>query len=147
MTSALRYEVARLRTVRSTWWLLGLSLLLSAGIATAVSFGAQQNDLGVAGEASALTAGSGFTFPIPAILAGLIGVFSFGHEYRYGTIRSALTAVPSRSAILSAKVLVTAAWATVMAVLDLAVAWVAVQLVPGHDLFAGGYPWNPIGRI
>ena len=147
MTSALRYEITRLRTLRSTWWLLGISLTLSAGIAVAVAFAAQNNDLGINGQLSALTTGSGFAFPIPAILAGLVGVFSFGHEYRYGTIRAALTAVPNRLVIMTAKIIVTAVWAALMAVLDLGVAWSAVQLVPDQDLFAGGFPWDPVGRV
>jgi len=147
VTSALKYEVARLRTLRSTWWLLGISLVLSAAIAVTLAFVAQDNDLGVAGQVSALTTGSGFTFPMPAIMAGLVGVFSFGHEYRYGTIRAALSAVPSRTSLLVAKVVVTAAWAAVMAALDLGVAYLAVRLVPDQDLFEEGFPWDPVGRV
>jgi ABC-2 type transport system permease protein len=147
MTSAIAYEIARLRTLRSTWWLLAISLVLSAGIAVALAFVAQNNDLGLNGQLSALTTGSGFFFPVPAILAGLVGVFSFGHEYRYGTIRAALSAIPSRTALLTAKVLVTAVWAAIMGVLDLAVAWLAVQVVPDQDLFAAGFPMYPVGRV
>lgn len=147
MTSALKYEIVRLRTLRSTWWLLGISLFTSAGIAVAIAFAAQNTDLGINGQVSALTTGSGFAFPIPAVLAGLVGVFSFGHEYRYGTIRAALSAIPTRIALLSAKLVVTAAWAAVMALLDLGVAWLAVRAVPDHELFADGFPWDPVGRV
>jgi ABC-2 type transport system permease protein len=147
MTSAIRYEIVRLRTLRSTWWLLAISVFVSAGIAVALAFVAQDNDLGIDGQVSALTAGSGQFFPIPAIMAGLVGVFSFGHEYRYGTIRAALSAVPNRIALFSAKILVTAAWAAIMGLLDLGVAYLGVRLVPNQDLFADGFPWFPVGRV
>jgi ABC-2 type transport system permease protein len=147
VSGALRYEVVRLRTLRSTWWLLGISLVLSAGIAVALAFVSQENDLGIQGQLSALTTGSGLFFPVPAIMAGLVGVFSFGHEYRYGTIRAALSAVPKRSALLLAKVVVTAVWAAVMAALDLGLAWLSIRLVPDQTLFADGFPLYPVGRV
>ena len=37
MTAALRYEWVRLRTLRSTWWLLGLAVMLQALVAFAVA--------------------------------------------------------------------------------------------------------------
>jgi ABC-2 type transport system permease protein len=45
----------------------------------------------------------------------MLGIFAFGHEYRHGMIRATLTAVPSRGAVLAAKVLTIASLAAVIA--------------------------------
>ena len=39
MRSALRYEWVRLRTLRSTWWLTGLSLLIAGLLGLPVPWG------------------------------------------------------------------------------------------------------------
>ena len=60
---------------------------------------AQRNDQ--TAYAAVLTAGTQFT----PLLMGLLGVFAFGHEYRYGTIRTALCVLPRRTTLAAAKVL------------------------------------------
>ena len=50
-----------------------------------------------------------------AYVMGLLGVFSMGHEYRHGMIRATLTALPSRTSVLAAKVVTTATIALVVA--------------------------------
>jgi len=148
MIGALRYEITRLRTLRSTWWLLGLSLVITAGIAFTVAWVARTNDLGVEGLAIALAAGSEFSgIPIPAVFAGLVGAFAFGHEYRYGTIRPVLSAVPGRTKLVAAKLLVTSAWALVLTALNVGVAYLTVALVPGHELLDFAVEWEPVGRV
>jgi len=148
MTAALRYEVARLRTLRSTWWLLGVSLVVAAGIGAIVAWAGTANDLGDNGLAIALSAGGEFSpVPLPPVLAGLVGVFALGHEYRYGTIRPALSAVPQRSALLLAKVVVTATWAALVGVVLVAVSYLVLLVFPGQDVAANGVPWDPAGRV
>lgn len=148
MTGALRYEITRLRTLRSTWWLLGLSLLVTAIVAFIVAWVARSNELGISGLSIALSAGAEFSgIPIPAVFAGLVGAFAFGHEYRYGTIRPALSAVPSRSKLILAKFIVTSLWALLLAALGVGVAYLTVLLVPGHELLEGTLEWEPVGRV
>lgn len=147
MTGALRYEIARLRTLRSTWWLLGISVLVSAAIAFAIGMVARNNDVGDNALAVALTGGTEFSgIPLPAVFAGLVGAFAFGHEYRYGTIRPALTAVPRRSALILGKLVVTAVWAAILAALNVGIGYLTLLLVPGHDLLDAGIRWDPVGR-
>lgn len=149
MTGALRHEVARLRTLRSTWWLLAISLLVSAAIAFAIGMVArnQNNDLGVEALAVALTGGTEFSgIPLPAVFAGLVGAFAFGHEYRYGTIHPALSAVPRRSALILGKLLVTSTAAVVLAALNVAIGYLTLLLIPDNGLLDDGVRWDPVGR-
>jgi ABC-2 type transport system permease protein len=133
--AALRYEIVRLRTLRSTWWLLGAALLAIGLISFGVSYAARSTDLGSDGLAWAMTGGGSFApLPLTAVFAGLVGVFSLGHEYRYGTIRALLTAVPRRIPVLAAKVLVSVGWAVILAVVTAALGWLVAVLTAGDRM-------------
>lgn len=148
MTAALRYEVARLRTLRSTWWLVGIAFVATMGIAALIAWAASSTALEFNGLALALSAGAEFSpVPLPPVLVGLVGAFALGHEYRYGTIRPALSAVPRRSALILAKVLVTGLFAALLGVLLVASAFLVLLVFPGQDLAAEGIPWDPAGRV
>jgi ABC-type transport system involved in multi-copper enzyme maturation permease subunit len=107
MIDALRYEWVRLRTIRSTYWIIGIAL----GFQLAMSFliGALAGDDAGGTDSFAILvtigASTGFAPLFIAYVIGLMGVFSMGHEYRHGMIRATLTAVPQRWAVLAAKVL------------------------------------------
>jgi ABC-type transport system involved in multi-copper enzyme maturation permease subunit len=100
-----------------------------------------------------MTGGGSFApLPLTAVFAGLTGVFSLGHEYRYGTIRAALTAVPRRLPMLAAKVLVSSAWAVVLAVLTAALGWLVAVLtasdeMSGYDLGDGKIAQVLVGYV
>jgi len=64
------------------------------------------------------------------ILAPIVGVLCVTGEYRHQTITTTLVLTPNRARVLGAKVLVTAAWAVLIALLT----FVAVAAV--------GLPWN-----
>ncbi len=120
MTAALRYEWRRLWTIRSTYWLIGtvvaLQLLFSfiAG-ASAAPIGSFIDAEEVVSAIVSLGASYGVSPLFNAYIIGLIGVFTFGHEYRHGMIRATLTAVPNRVAVFTAKALITAALAATLA--------------------------------
>jgi ABC-2 type transport system permease protein len=143
MSGALGYEITRLRTLRSTWWLLAIPLIGTAAVSFGIAWGARTDTSGMLGPAEILSFAAG----LGTIFVALVGVLSFGHEYRYGTIRPALTAVPSRSALMTAKLAVMAVWALVYGVLSLLVAYVVVLVVPGQDLASAPLPWEPVGRV
>ncbi len=52
-----------------------------------------------------------------SMLLSMIGIFAIGHEYRYGTIRPTLSALPRRSNVLAAKVIVVTGYVFVVALL------------------------------
>lgn len=121
MTAALRYEWRRLWTIRSTYWLIGTTLVLQALFTLLAAWGASTADGIADGEevvSQVITLGAslGFSPLFTAYIIAMFGVFSFGHEYRYGMIRATLTAVPNRSAVFVAKLLVTAGLAAVLSV-------------------------------
>ncbi|MFI5426957.1 ABC transporter permease [Aeromicrobium sp. UC242_57] len=110
MIDALRYEYVRLRTIRSTYWLLGmamtfqivLSVLLAIVIARSDSFSEVPFEI-----IATIGASTGVAPLFIAYIIGMIGVFTFGHEYRHGMIRATLTAVPNRTHVFVAKMLST----------------------------------------
>lgn len=144
MKDALRYEWMRLRTLRSTWWLTGLSLLI-AGL---LGLGALslKGPLTVVDYGDILTGGGGAIFLV-AILLSIIGVFATGHEYRYGTIRPTLSALPRRSAVLAAKVLVITAYVGVVALACLVLRYVIALIILGHRLLDLGLFPTPMARV
>jgi ABC-type transport system involved in multi-copper enzyme maturation permease subunit len=134
MTGALAYEWRRITTVRATYWFTGLAIAVSAVIAffIAVSFTASDltaDGIGTFSQASTLvvTAG-GSVFVVPVVSAAfcaVIGAMSFGHEYRYGTIKQSLIAIPNRLTMFTAKLVVLVGWLLavmlVVVVIDLVV--------------------------
>ncbi|MET9967415.1 hypothetical protein ABZZ80_16220 [Streptomyces sp. NPDC006356] len=80
------------------------------------------------------------------VFMGLIGVFATGHEYRYGTIRAALTAFPRRIHLWAAKTLVVAAVVAVVGGL-LAAESLAIGLLVGGPSAEEVFTGSPMGRV
>ncbi|RKR91103.1 ABC-2 family transporter [Micromonospora pisi] len=135
MSDALRFEWVRLRTLRSTYWLIASALVLNATAAFLVAFVTRDDPLDNDIVGTAITSG-GANPPVPlaAVFIAVIGILATGHEYRYGTIQPTLTAIPRRSTVLVAKIIVVAAVATAFAVVSM-IANVAVGTV-----FWGEFP-------
>lgn len=121
MTAAFRYEWRRLWSIRSTYWLIGSTLafqfIMSLIIAASVDSGASDFSSGQLTSSIVSVGASIGSLPLfSAYIIAMLGVFSFGHEYRHGMIRATLTAVPSRGAVFTAKVLTTGVLAAVLGV-------------------------------
>jgi len=144
MKDALRYEWMRLRTLRSTWWLTGLSLLI-AGLLGLPALGLK-GQLTIIDYGDLVTGGGGAVFLV-AILLSIIGVFAIGHEYRYGTIRPTLSALPRRSAVLAAKVLVVAGYVAVVTILSMVLRYCVALIILGHRLLDLGLFPTPMARV
>jgi ABC-2 type transport system permease protein len=130
MTDALRFEGLRLSTIRSTYWSLSLGLLLCGLVALGFGLDTRGTDVGPAEATLLLTAGGeSLPFSLMGFAAALVGIFATGHEYRYGTILPTLTAMPRRSALLAAKLLVVVAASAVAAVVVAASAVAAVAVI------------------
>jgi ABC-type transport system involved in multi-copper enzyme maturation permease subunit len=123
VTDALRFEWVRIRTLRSTYWLIGLGVLLSAAVALIIAIATRNDDdaMSAVVVGNVLTGGGSFAIPFVPIFMTIIGIFATGHEYRHGTIQPTLMAIPQRSRLLIAKILVVAATAVVAVLLSLAV--------------------------
>lgn len=130
MIDALRYEVVRLVTIRSTYWLIGLALLFQLVLSMIIAWQLPEFGPLSGGEepfAALVTIGAstGFAPLLIAYILGLLGVFSMGHEYRHGMIRATLTALPRRGHVLVAKVVTTAVVSALAAVLCVVAGWLS----------------------
>lgn len=96
-------EWIKLTTLRSTWWSLGIAVVLSVGISTMIA--AASSGFGPGFPAvSAILMPTQFTM----LVAGILGAIAVTGEYSTGMIRSTIAAEPRRGAILAAKAVVVA---------------------------------------
>jgi ABC-type transport system involved in multi-copper enzyme maturation permease subunit len=121
MNDALRLEWVRLRTIRSTWWLIGSGLVLNFAVAALLALATRHDPLNARNVADVVTAG-GATLPVPllAVFLAVIGIFATGHEYRYNTIQPTLTTIPQRVRLLAAKVTVAGGVAVLATIVSIA---------------------------
>jgi ABC-2 type transport system permease protein len=93
---AARMEWIKLRSLRSTWWVLGLTVAGAAGIAVAVGVNTED-------AAADLTNNALAGIALGLLLTGVLGVLAMTGEHSSGTIRATLAAVPNRPLVLAAK--------------------------------------------
>lgn len=98
-----RSEWIKLTTLRSTWWSLGIAVLLSVGISMMVASASADFAPGFA-SVGAILMPTQFTM----LVAGILGAIAVTGEYSTGMIRSTVTAAPRRGAVLAAKAVVVA---------------------------------------
>ena len=119
MVDLIRSEWTKVRTVRSTMWTLGMTLLIglaASGIATGVTrahwaaMSASNRASFHPVEVSLIGAYLGGT-----LLLGILGILVMSSEYATGTIRATLAAAPRRPMVLAAKVLVFGAVTLILA--------------------------------
>ncbi|MFT4009542.1 MAG: ABC transporter permease [Nocardioidaceae bacterium] len=128
MIDALRYEWLRIRTIRSTYWITAIAVLIGVGLSFLIAMGSsiayrqtppspQELDFLAPAIVTQFAAVAG-PYLIAYVLV-IVGVLSWGHEYRHGMIRITLTALRSRTQVWIAKFVVIGLWtvATVAAIL------------------------------
>ena len=108
--SALVYEWRRLWSVRATWIMSLLYLAITA------FFGAAPLWLGnpEPGSQSWLGLYNTNASILTGLILSVVAAQSFGHEYRYGTIRLTLTAFPARERVAFAKTVILSVYVTIM---------------------------------
>jgi ABC-2 type transport system permease protein len=109
MRALLRSEWTKIRTVRSTMWMLGMTVLIGLAV-SAIAMAVTRSDWATMSAASK----AGFD-PIStsllgvlyggADLIGVVGILVVSSEYGTGTIRATFAAAPRRPMVLAAKVL------------------------------------------
>lgn len=108
MIAALRYELVRVRTVRSTW--IGIAAAFVIALALGFLIAAPGDFYDETGNlvGQGLDWVGAFTFPLSAtaIVAAVLASQAIGQEYRFGVVRLTLSAFPRRGRIITAKVLV-----------------------------------------
>ena len=115
-----RMEWIKLRTLRSTWWTVGIAVAAAVAIGVAVGHGTKNGSDDLTNNALAGM--------VPGLLlAGVLGVLMMTSEYSSGTIRATLAASPGRPRLLAAKAAVFGA-----------VTLVAGEVAAFVSFFAGG---------
>jgi ABC-2 type transport system permease protein len=117
---AARMEWIKLASLRSTWWVLALTVAGAVGIAVAVGVNTED-------AAADLTNNALAGISLGLLLVGVLGVLAMTGEHSSGMIRATLAAVPNRPLVLAAK-------ATVFGALALAAGEAAAFIA----FFAGG---------
>ena len=132
----LRSEWTKLRSVRSTFWALTVTVVLGVALGAVISAAAAR------GYAKSSVSGKLSWDPTGVSLAGVavaqlaiavLGVLAISSEYSSGMIRTSLIAVPKRGRVLAAKSLVFAAVTFVVGEVVSFTAFFAGQaLISGH---------------
>jgi ABC-type transport system involved in multi-copper enzyme maturation permease subunit len=113
----LRSEWTKLRTVRSTMWILGVTVLIGvglAGLATGVTRAHWPTMPPAQRAAYDPIGGSLIGVFFGQFIIGVLGVLAVSAEYGTGTIRATFSAAPGRLRVLAAKTLVFGAVALVI---------------------------------
>ncbi len=137
-------EFLKLRTIRTSYVLLAITVLLSA-LVTAAIVGSGSADTG-ADRALGLAQGGGFF----TVLATVIGILLVTNEYRHGTVMTTFLAEPRRVRVLVAKLEasmlagVVYGVAAVVTVAAIALPWLSAR---GFALPFDGEALEAAGRI
>ena len=135
----LRAEWIKLLSLRSTWWTLGLTVVLMAllGIAQAASLTVMTQDPEGAAMVAALhgaeIVAAGYQFGM--ITIAVLGALLITGEYSTGMIRSTLAAVPTRLPVLAAKAIALTLLTVAVGAVGLAASFLATTpWTSDHDL-------------
>lgn len=140
-------EWIKFRSLRSTWWSIGIALLISVGLGILFA-DLRGNDLvnhgGFEPDPTELSLRG---FYLAQLAIGVLGVLFVTGEYSTGMIRATLSAVPKRMPVWAAKV---AIFAGVIFAITLAAAFVAFiggQAVLGSYHVHGTFLTGPKGGV
>ncbi|WP_433723584.1 ABC transporter permease subunit [Actinoplanes sp. CA-051413] len=124
-----RMEWIKLRSLRSTWWTLAITVAATVGIGVAVGLNSRDASVDLTNNALAGV--------VPGLLlAGALGVLTMTGEYSSGTIRVTLAAVPRRPLVLAAKAAVFGAVTLVVGELASFIAFFAAAGTLRHGITA-----------
>ncbi|SDL57038.1 ABC transporter permease [Nonomuraea jiangxiensis] len=145
MTHILRSEWTKIRSVRSTVWTLAATAVLMLGLSALLSASVKsQADGPIPGGEAIATSLMGSMFASLSMAA--LGVLVISSEYRTGSIRTSLMAVPTRMRLLIGKIVVF----TIVSLVVCAVAaagsigvGLAISQPPSVDL--GQLVWSTMG--
>ncbi len=122
-----RAEWIKFWTVRSTVWTLLATVIVMVGISTLAAWGstieALEAGTGPMNTAQLLSAG----YQVGQLAVAVLAILTIAGEYSTGMIRSTLTAVPGRVAVLAAKALVLSIVVLVVTVATMALSYVATM--------------------
>jgi ABC-2 type transport system permease protein len=95
-THVARMEWIKLRSLRSTWWALAVTVAGAIGIAVAVGVNTRDASADLTNNALA-------GISLGLLVVGVLGVLAMTGEHSSGMIRATLAAIPNRPLVLAAK--------------------------------------------
>jgi ABC-type transport system involved in multi-copper enzyme maturation permease subunit len=104
LAGALRSELTKIRSVRSTYWTLLALVVVTVGFGALASWGVATH--GHPGPDFDPTAQSLSGLYISQLIMGVLGVLVITAEYSTGMIRTTLTTLPRRGTVVAAKAIV-----------------------------------------
>ncbi len=144
MTAALSAEWLKLRTIRSTWYVLGAVGGCVAAFSLLTWYATVAWDRLAPGQragAGGLAFMPGLTEWCASLCLAVLGVLTVTSEYGTGMIRTTFTVMPHRSVVLAAKALVVAPVAFVTGEVAVFVTFATSRLIIGGRRIPGnGYP-------
>ena len=144
---AVASEWIKFRSLRSTWWSIGVTLLISVGLGILFSDLRGHDIQTHGGFEPDQTALSLRGFYLAQLAVGVLGVLFVTGEYSTGMIRATLSAIPKRIPVWVAKI---AVFAVVIFVITLVAAFIAFlggQAVLSGYHFDGSIAVGPHGII
>ena len=144
MIGALKFEWVRITSIRSSYWMAGMALVFTAAVSLLISLfvnAAEMSDMNIP-QVTTYAVTGGVSGPIIPVMAApffaVLGCMAIGHEYRYGTNKATLTAIPDRVVLLTAKLLVLLAWVVAVIVATLVVNLLITSLFLDQTNFSSG---------
>ena len=123
---ALRSEFTKIRSVRSTRWTLLAAIVLTVGLGAIATYGQTKAHRAPYFDPTSWSLGGVW---LTQLLIGMVGTLVITSEYSTGMIRTSLTALPKRSLLMAAKVVVLAAVAFVTGLIASLAAFFAGQAI------------------
>ncbi len=132
-------EWIKLRSIRSTWWLLTLMVVITVGIgiqmSASTSFIWLEGGMSQAGQQAAGVNAITSAVDLNLLVVCVLGVLVIVGEYSSGMIRSSFAAVPRRVPVLLAKALVLAGAVLVVGAVALAITIpISVAILAGNGV-------------
>jgi ABC-2 type transport system permease protein len=103
LANAVAAEWTKLRSVRSTYWLLVVGAVVTVGLAVLITVGLGSGSVTSTGDSFDPAGVSLLGAWFGQIAFGVLGVLTVTSEYATGTIRTTLAAVPRRGMLIAAK--------------------------------------------
>jgi hypothetical protein len=133
---ALRSEWTKLRSVRSTFWALTVTVVLGVGLGAVISAATAHGYANSSASGKLSWDPTGVSLDgigIASLAIAVLGVLCISSEYSSGMIRTSLIAVPKRGRVLAAKSLVFAGVTFVVGeITSFAAFFVGQALISGH---------------
>lgn len=146
-TRAVVSEWIKFRSLRSTWWSIGVALLISIGLGILFSQ-LRGNDIATHGGVELdRTALSLRGFYLAQLAVGVLGVLFITGEYSTGMIRATLSAVPKRVPVWVGKIAIFAGTIFVITLIAAFVAFLGGQAVLSGFHVRGLFLPGPNGNI